>query len=230
MKTQVQVFVNPEEIPQGSSPASLLREKAEKEGMGNIMNHWIRQRFLFQCSNQTVFNPEKSDLLMNRGRFEIQKDPMTNMFSQTFYLEATFVPVQQLAGSILKLKDNRTLAGQGVHVVISLFEIIPDAKGAYFLVARKEQLDTTDYMRIIGSGKIYHSIDHIAQGIFLETSREIMEKDYVFLLLVDVKPRQETLLGVTQSPRGSSMDSIGSGFEEVTIEPHRERQTGFQKE
>lgn len=219
-ETQVKVFVNPEEIPQGRSPGSLLSEKAEKKGMKKIMNHWIEKGYLFQCSNQTVYDNDKSDLLIHDGEFEPKKDKMTNIFFQEFDIKVSFVPVKQLAGKILELKSNRTFAGQGEPVINYLFEITPDDSGAYFLVARTEHLDDINYFKVIGSGKIYHTTDQIGQGIFLETYQEIMQKDYIFMLLVEIRPLKNTAQKGVEKTKQSSM---GSEVEEVIVEPKQEK-------
>ncbi len=218
-ETQVKVFVNPEEIPQGKSPASLLREKAEQKGMEKIMNQWIRSGYLFKCSGQTVYDTDKSALLVHTGEFEPEQDKMTNVFSQTFSLKVSFIPVKQLAGKIVKLKGGRTLGGQSEHVTIHLFEVKPDNNGAYFLVAQKENLNNKDYFKVLGSGKVYHTIDQIGQGEFLETYQEITQDDYIFMLQAEIRPLKEKVSGEGKVPRQESPESE---LEEVIVEPKKE--------
>lgn len=208
-KTQVKVLANSEEIAQGESPESVLWSKAEKQGIQKINNYWLNKRLLIKASNNTAVKISNINFLQHKGQFSAKQDPVTQVYSQEFRLRAEFYPYWQFAGRIASFKDQQTLAGQYDYVTLDLFEQI-QVKEAYFLIARKEIRDKTSYFRLIGAGKLYHSIGEKAQGLLLETVKEVMAGDVVFFLQVEVEPHNN---------RDPLQTMNGKNLDELVVEP-----------
>ena len=211
-QVQVQVMANPEEVPVGKTPSEVLWEKAETEGMRQAINSWLRQRLLINVGQAAS---KQSRFLVHEGQFSPEKDEITNVYTQRFQISVDFTASTAVSGKITSFLDGRAMGGENSHCTIELADQTPDENGAYFLVTRPEEVQSERLMRIIGSGKIYNTINSAAQGLLTETNREIDVGDAVFLISGMIKP-------VTKEPEETPEATESESVDEVTVEPAME--------
>lgn len=211
-EVQVKVMVNPEEIPEGDIPEDLLWEKAEKEGLGKAINSWLRQRLLVKTSSAQV---TQSSFLERKGQFSPSQDEITNVYAQRFRISVDFTGATETSGKITSFLDGRDMGGENSYCTIQLADQAPGDQGAYFLVTRPEKVQNKRLMRVIGSGKIYNTVDSTAQALLMETNREIHVGDAVFLLVGSVKP-------VSSAPAEAPEATEAGEVNEVVVEPSME--------
>ncbi|MFW5932351.1 MAG: hypothetical protein ACOCSI_04540 [Desulfohalobiaceae bacterium] len=184
---QVRVMVHPEQIPEGDSAQELLWSRAEEAGMTRIMNHWISQRLLLEpAKGQSGFGTQ--NFLQSSGDLEPSQDEQTGIYTQEFVLESNFVPVEQVSGKIVNLENQHTIGGQFQHISIELQDAVPDQEGAYFLVATRAEEENQGRYRLLGGGKIHHVLGSTAQGVLMETRKEVRSGDLIFLLKTRLRP------------------------------------------
>lgn len=204
---QVSVYVNPEEVPPGKSPEELLKDKAAQKGVARVLGPWLRDKYLFVVGNNTLWT-SGPDFLDFRGGFQAQQDELTRSYSQLFKVSIALAPVTQAMGSIDSLEDKLGMGGQGHYCTIRLGDLRPK-KTAYFLVCRNYALEgETGYVQSIAYGKIYNVLDGLAQGVILQSAKEVEDGDQVFLLRTRVSPVVK-----------AAVPSISAGVEEVVVEP-----------
>lgn len=214
--TQVKVMVNPEEISPGKTPEDILWSRAEQQAMSKIMNVWLSQGLLLQPSLEQVYDPGSSNFMRRQGEVRAVQDELTEIYTQEFVLDSRFEPIKQVSGTIVKLEDKHAIAGQLQFLRINLADLTPDEQGAYFLVATGSDSDQTGMLRLIGSGKIYHVLDSMAQAVLMETKQEVRTGDIVFLLnglLQPVQPAEPAAAKSTELP----------DKEEIVVEPKAEK-------
>ena len=211
----VNVMISPEKIPQGSSPEAELWSKALEEGMAKNLNYWLNRRVLFQASNQTMANPETSTFLDREGQFEAQADEFTGVYSQQFSVTARWKPQLPTAGKISRLEEERSIGGQNNYATIDLMGVKPGPEGAFFVAAHPEEHeDGSVYLRTIGSGRIFRVTGHKAQAMLLETTRELVVGDFVFLIKTTTKALQP-------APEEPEVQ-VEPDADEVVVEPRME--------
>jgi len=189
-----------------------LWKKAEKKGMRKINQSWLGRRLLLPMSNATVFaSPEKKIFVQHKGKLTLPDSEEILPYVR-FRVSASFFPVKQLSGTIVKIEKGRTIAGEDSQVSMKFPDIKPTRDGAYFLIARPEKIDQKNYVRVIGSGKIFNSMQDLSQGILLETSQEILVGDNLYLLQTMVRPAKEK--------NKDKIDATGLDQEErIVVEP-----------
>lgn len=211
-EVQVKVMVNPEEIPEGDTPEDVLWGKAEKAGLGKAINSWLRQRLLIKASSAQV---NQSSFLERKGQFTPSQDEITNVYSQRFRIAVDFTGATETSGKITAFLDGRAMGGENSYCTIKLADQTPGEQGAYFLVTRPEKVQNKRLMRVIGSGKIYNTVDSTAQALLMETNREIDVGDAVFLLVGSVEP-------VSSAPAEAPEATEAGEVNEVVVEPSME--------
>lgn len=215
-EAEVRAIEDPGKIPSGDTPEAHLGSIAERRGMERILNRWIRERFLIAPSNATLYNAAYSSFLQHKGQFEAEQDEVTGVYSQSFKVQAGFFPVAQASGRIAAIEKERTLGSEHTFVTVELQRLTPDNQGAYFVVARQEVADPSgSELRLIGSGKIYRSLDHTCQAVLLETAQEIMVDDTVYLVQTEVQPMSKQK---AELPKATKSEKIP----EVVVEPVEE--------
>jgi hypothetical protein len=211
----VNVMVGPEKIPEGSSPESELWSKALEEGMSRNLNTWLNRRVLFQASNQTAANPETTTFLNREGQFEARADEYTGVYSQKFSVSARWSPHIGVSGKISRLEEERTIGAQHNYATIDLLGARPGPEGAFFIAAHPEEhADGSVFLRAIGSGRIFRVTGNKAQAMLLETTRELVVGDPVFL----VSTRAEPLFEAPEEPEATADPDLN----EVVVEPRKE--------
>ncbi len=211
----VDVMISPEKIPQGSTPEAELWSRALEEGMAENLNYWLNRRVLFQASNQTAANPESSTFLERQGQFEVHADEFTGVYTQQFSVAARWSPQLSRAGKISRLEEERSIGGQNNYATIDLMGVKPGSDGAYFIAAHPEEhADGSVSLRAIGSGRIFRVTGHKAQAMLLETIRELVVGDPIFLIDTMTRP-------VEKEPEEVDM-SAEPELDEVVVEPRKE--------
>ena len=215
-EAEVRAMEDPGKIPPGDTPEAHLGSIAERRGMERILNRWIRERFLIAPSNATLYNAAYSSFLQHKGQFEAKQDEVTGVHSHAFRIEAGFFPIEQASGRIAAIEKERTLGSEHAYVTIELERLVPDGQGAYFVIARPENTDKGgSALRLIGSGKIYRTLDHTCQGVLMETAQEIMVDDTVYLVQTEVQPISKQK---AELPEATKSEKIP----EVVVEPVEE--------
>jgi len=211
----VNVMVSPEKIPEGSSAESELWAKALEEGMSRNLNTWLNRRVLFQASNQTAANPEITTFLHREGQFEAQADEYTGVYSQKFSVSARWSPHIARSGMISRLEEERSIGAQHNYATIDLLGARPGPEGAFFVAAHPEEhSDGSVFLRAIGSGRIFRVTGTKAQAMLLETTRELVVGDPVFL----VTTRAEPVVAPPEEPDVTADPDLN----EVVVEPRKE--------
>ena len=219
-QAEVRAMSDPEKIQPGDTPEEHLVSIAEREGMERILNRWIRERYLVLPSNATLYNAAYSSFLQHKGQFEPRQDEVTRVYSQPFRVQAGFFPITQASGRIVNIEKERTLGSEHAYVSIELPHLKPDAQGAYFVVARQEEVaDNGSQMRLIGSGRIYRTLDHVSQGVLLETAQEIMVDDTVYLVQTEVQPISKPKPELPEATQSEKMPEV---VVEPVAEPEKE--------
>lgn len=218
-QVQIRVVTDQESIPQGATPESVLRKKAEKKGINRVNRHWLNQKLLFQPTSHEYYPLGQSRFIFHRGDFQAQQNEVTKVYSQVFKVKASFVPVRQVSGEIVELQDKRTLAAQNDYVTIKMNGLVPDDNGAFCIVSRPKTLQDRQYQHMIGSARIYHTMDPNVQAVLLRTNKEIMVDDNVYLMQLEIEPvHTQAKEKRVEAPEATET----SETEEVVVKPEKE--------
>lgn len=175
----------------GASLKEELWKEAEEKGIQKINKSWLSQRLLVPISNATVYDSDKPDFVEREGEIVFPETDEDFLPSLEFEVSISFTPVDQVRGKIVDIENDGTLAGKDSQVSIEFRDLHPAEKGTYFLVTRPESVKKNNYVRVIGSGKIYNVMQELSQGVLQKSSQEIMEGDRVYILQTKVSSLQE---------------------------------------
>lgn len=208
-----EVSCDSRDISAGQKPGTVLEKKGLRQGVQEVFNTWLTQRLLF-CE-QLAHDPEPKSLVFVRGQEDDGKaafDQETERYTQRYTVQVTFHPWAYLRGEIIALEQERTMAANFDQVLIKGGGWTAQAKGAYFLVARKVPETAQDVLRIISSGRIYNVLGKIAQGELMETNSEIKVGDFVYPVQAEIFAKSEKTSNT--APPETEMD-----VQEVVVEP-----------
>jgi hypothetical protein len=217
---QIRVTIDQAEIPQGATPESVLRKKAEKKGIKRVNKHWLNRRLLFQPTNHEYYPLGQERFVFHRGDFEARRNEVTKVYTQAFRVKANFVPVRQVSGTIVELQDKRSLAAQNDFVTLKLHGLVPGEGGAYCIVSRPKTVQDEQYQHMIGAARIYHTANRNAQAVLLRTNKEIMVDDSVYMMQIEVEPVASTAGAQKREPKPEATET--SETEEVMVKPEKE--------
>lgn len=220
---RVQVTLGQEKLELGKSPEKQLWELAEEKGVREAVNPWIRQGYLIRPSGANVLDAGFSDFNVRKGEFEVEAKEITQVYSKRFDVQVSLTPVEQVSGKVTSIEANRDMAAGNYEVMLELRQLTPDKQGAYFVVVKKGiALEDPDKGQIMGSGRIFRTLDTRAQATLMESKREIEKGDLVFLLRTEITPvaaekEQEEPEEVEKEPEDTQQP-------EVMVEPKKEEQ------
>lgn len=170
-----------------------FREKiwswALDKGIKKIYKTWLGRRLLVENSNASIYKSNPRQFIKQRGEI-VFSDSEEILPTQRFQVSVSFAPIKQVSGRVVKIEKDRTIAGEYSQVSIKLAHLRPSGK-AYFLIARPEVIENKNYMRVIGSGKIFNTLKDLAQAKLMTLSQEIMLEDRVYLLQTQITPTNE---------------------------------------
>ncbi|MFN2342209.1 MAG: hypothetical protein ABR542_02515 [Desulfonatronovibrio sp.] len=144
-------------------------------------------------------------------------DNLIQDFSCTLFLQ----PYYSLAGEIISLDEERTIAAGNDKVTIIFFDLFPTELPAYFMIGSRVEKNNQNLISIYGSGKITQVLaqassqdNHLmedsvlAQGVILETNHEVRRDDLIFLVSMDVQVTEEEAKGATPPEETSFTDEV----------------------
>lgn len=180
-----------QDIPVGEEPDSILQERGLLQGVKGIFNSWLTKRLLFQELPPGHSDTDKSDFVQIDTKAEAVLDQETDMYTQTFDVQARFEPRANLQGEIIDIENERSMAASFDQVLIRGQSWTSRAEGAFFIIARVVPEIQGQALRTIGSGRIYHVLGPLAQGQLLETNREIQVGDRIYPVWISTKGLEE---------------------------------------
>ncbi|MCF8085894.1 MAG: hypothetical protein K9J48_03270, partial [Desulfohalobiaceae bacterium] len=195
-------------------------ERAEEKGVREAVNPWIQKGYLIRPSGANVLDEGFSDFHVRKKEFDVEAEEITKVYSKRFEVQVTLAPVEQVSGEITSIESKRSMAAGNYQVMLELNQLVPDEQGAYFVVVKMDTaLDDPEKGQIMGSGHIYRTIGNRAQGVLMETKREIQAGDLVFLLRTEVTP-------VAPEKEEEEPDKVEEEPDqpEVMVEPKKEPQ------
>jgi len=217
---QVEVTLGQEKLELGKSPEKQLWERAEEKGVRQAVNPWIREGYLIRPSGANVLDEGFSDFHVRKGEFDVEAKEITQVYSKRFDVQVSLTPVEQVSGKVISIEANRSMAAGNYKVILELNQLTPDKQGAYFVVVKRDTaLEDPDKGQIMGSGRIYRTLDTRAQANLMETKREIEKGDLVFLLRTEITP-------VAAEKEEEEPEEVEEESEqpEVMVEPKKEEQ------
>jgi len=180
-----------QDIPAGEDPKSILQERGLLQGVKSIFNSWLTKRLLFQQLPSGHSDTEKTEFVQIDTKAEAVLDQETDMYTQTFDVQARFEPLAHLEGEIIDLEGERSMAASFDQVLIRGQSWTSRAQGAFFIIARTVPETQGQALRTIGSGRIYHVLGSLAQGQLLETNREIQVGDRIYPVWISTQGLKE---------------------------------------
>ena len=185
---RIKVYLDKSQILEGQSPKKELLKKAEKEGVKEILSSWAQKRFLFLPFPKQVFDKDYSSFLKIKENFIPNYDSLSNTYNQTFNIKLQFIPTYQVMGDIIYIEGDKALAGSYYFLTIKLLNLLPNSKGAYFIIGRSITYKKKTFFELIGGGKIYRTVNSFSQGIILISNHEITRLDKIFLVKTEITP------------------------------------------
>ena len=217
--TQIEVTLDQEELEMGKTPEKQLWEKGKKNGVREAVNPWIRKGYLIRPSRANVLDTDFSDFIVHGKEFEAEEKELTQVYTKRFDVQVTLTPVKQVSGKITGIEAKRDMAAENFNVSIDLDNLTPDERGAFFVVVQMDTaLEDSEMGMIVGSGYIYRSQGQMAQGVLMETKREIRSGNHVFLLRTEIDP-----VSVEKEEPEKVEEEEEPEQPEVMVEPKKEK-------
>ena len=217
--TQIGVTLGQEELEMDKTPEKQLWEKGEREGVREAVNPWIRKGYLIRPSRANVLDSTFSDFIVHGKEFEAKEKEITQVYTKRFDVQVALTPVRQVSGKITGIEANRDMAAENFNVSLKLDDLTPDERGAFFVIVQMDTaLEDSDMGMIVGSGYIYRTQGRQAQGVLMETKREIRAGNLVFLLRTEIDP-----VSVEKEEPEKVEEEEEPEQPEVMVEPKKEK-------
>ncbi|MCF8030894.1 MAG: hypothetical protein K9K39_08370 [Desulfohalobiaceae bacterium] len=217
--TQIEVTLDQEELEMGKTPEKQLWEKGKKNGVREAVNPWIKKGYLIRPSRANVLDAGFSDFIVHGKEFEAQEKEITQVYSKRFDVQVTLTPVRQVSGKITGIEAKREMAAENFNVSLELNDLTPDERGAFFVIVQMDTaLEDSEMGMIVGSGYIYRCQGQKAQGVLMETKREIRAGNLVFLLRTEIDP-----VSVEKKEPEKVEEEEEPEEPEVMVEPKKEK-------
>lgn len=216
-KADFSIRLTREEAQRASQVDSVFMQKAARECFSRTVRDILQLQPLLRGS---YFNDEGeySGFMEFRGTIDPREAPLTGDLVQGFQCSLILYPYYNLAGEVVGLEDERTIAARGSRVAVKLFKDYPEEMPAYFVVGRRVSEQGMNLIKIFGSGRIIQivgetsqaeeGIDHkpvMAQALVMETNHEVFKGDLIFLARMDL--RTADMVKEVQSVPASSFEN-----------------------
>jgi hypothetical protein len=208
----------------------LFWDEATRQAMDTMGTEFARLAPLVHgvISPGTVLDP--ASLFVASGRVLQTPDPQTGEYHQTAIFKAVFVPEKALAGQIIRLEDNRAIAGMKDRVTVRLFSSRTINTPAYFLIAEPIADQGPHFLKIIGWGKIIQALqkpvlaEEKAQGSLClaqieESSKEVQRDHIIFLLHISATALEPAAPDVLPTVTGQDAILVEPQWEPEPMEP-----------
>lgn len=189
--TTAKVSCDSQDIPAGKEPGSVLQERGLLQGVKSVFNSWLTKGLILQEQPTSALDAHGSEFVQSETRAHADHDQETDMYTQTLDVQVTFQPSTSLRGEIIDLENEQSMAAGFDQILIQGQEWISQTEGAFFIVARPILEAKGSTLRMIGSGRIYHVLGHLAQGRLLETNKEIHVGDFIYPVWVSSRMVEE---------------------------------------
>ncbi len=186
---------------------SVFQKKAAEKCFELTARDILLLQPLLKGSYAPVSIPD-DELIRFEGEISPSTAPLTGDMVQDFQCSTAIYPHFELAGEIAGLEEERTIVARSARVFLALFRDTPPGIPAYFVIGRRTKEQDVNLISIFGSGRIIQIVDEkilkgedsdakiiIAQGIVMETTREVAKDDLIFLAEMNIraveKPKED---------------------------------------
>ncbi len=205
---KIDVALTPLDLATHPDFTQLYWDKAMNKAMHGMGTAFVSNARRFQGVISSQDTLASAQLLKTSGHVHTMRDPQTGDYHQQALCTASFVPETSLAGQITGLENNRDIASIHDKITVRLFSPQPVRTPAWCLIARHFDEHGTHFQKIIGWGKILQPLTQPLQAgqppsgslcvvKIKESSREVLQGDFIFLLKVSGTALQPDMLPST---------------------------------